>query len=79
MHEKTSREIVEQLFLSKKAIDKYRITILQKINEKTSMGIVLYAIKNGLFTIDELDDQFLKEAFPMNVRKFNGSVPLYLI
>lgn len=52
---KTSRAIGEQLFLSKKAIDKYRITILQKIKEKTSIGIVLYAIKNGLFTMDELE------------------------
>jgi len=52
---KTSKEIGQQLFLSKKAIDKYRIAILQKIKEKTSIGIVLYAIKNGLFTIDELE------------------------
>jgi len=54
---KTSKEIGEQLFLSKKAIDKYRISILQKINEKTSVGIVLYAIKNGIFTIDELNSE----------------------
>jgi len=54
---KTSKEIGEQLFLSKKAIDKYRINILQKINEKTSVGIVLYAIKTGIFTIDELNNE----------------------
>jgi len=52
---KTSEEIGEALFLSKKTIDKHRANILQKINEKTTVGIVLYAIRTGLFMIDELE------------------------
>lgn len=50
--QKTSEEIGRLLFLSKKAIEKERLVILAKIREKSSIGIVIFAIKNGLYSVD---------------------------
>lgn len=47
-NEATSQDIADQLFLSKKTIDYCRNEILKKINVKNSIGIVKYAISNGL-------------------------------
>lgn len=51
--QKTSEEIGKLLFLSKKAIEKERLAILAKIGEKTSIGMVIYAIKNGIYSVEE--------------------------
>lgn len=51
--QKTSEEIGRLLFLSKKAIEKERLVILAKIGEKTSIGMVIFAIKNGLYSVEE--------------------------
>lgn len=50
--EKTSEEIGAILFMSKRTVDSIRKRLKIKMNVKTSGGIVLYAIDNGLYTSD---------------------------
>jgi DNA-binding NarL/FixJ family response regulator len=42
-------DISQQLSLSKRTIEDYRERIMEKINAKNAVGIVLYAIKNRIF------------------------------
>ena len=47
--EKTSKEISDLLFLSTRTVDEYRIRIREKMDVKSTAGMVIYAIKNDLF------------------------------
>lgn len=49
--EKTYKEIADQMSLSPRTIDGYRDSLFQKLDLKTRTGIVVYAIKNGIFQI----------------------------
>jgi len=51
--EKTSEEIGKLLFLSKRTVEGCRLKILEKMNVKTTAGLVIYAIKNGLYPLLE--------------------------
>jgi DNA-binding NarL/FixJ family response regulator len=44
----TNKEIADKLCLSVRTIDGHREQILQKINARNTVGIVMYAMKNGL-------------------------------
>jgi len=44
-------EIAEQLFISKRTVDKHRENLLQKTNSNNTAGLVIYAIKNGIIKI----------------------------
>lgn len=46
--EHTNKEIAEKLNLSVRTVDGHREQILEKINAKNTVGIVMYAVKNGL-------------------------------
>ncbi len=46
--ELTYKEIADQMFLSPKTIDGYRASLFEKLNAKSRVGLVLYAIKNGI-------------------------------
>ncbi|GEM_PF-1635837 len=46
--EKTTQEIAEKLGKSKRTIDSYRLYIIKKIGCKNAVGIIKYAIANGL-------------------------------
>jgi DNA-binding NarL/FixJ family response regulator len=46
-----SDEIAKTMFLSKKTIDGLRLKIKNELNVRNSIGIVKYAIKNGLYRI----------------------------
>ena len=48
--EMTYKEIADKMFLSPKTIEGYRDSIYEKLNIKNRIGLVLYAIRNGLFT-----------------------------
>jgi DNA-binding NarL/FixJ family response regulator len=48
--EMTYKEIAEVMFLSPKTIDGYRDSIYEKLQIKNRIGLVLYAIRNHLFT-----------------------------
>lgn len=47
----TNQEIAGKLFLGKRTIETYRDHIMRKMGVKNTAGIVLYAIRWGLFTI----------------------------
>lgn len=46
--ELTSEEIAEKLFISKKTVDHHRQRLLEKTGCKSTVGLVKFAIKNGL-------------------------------
>lgn len=46
--ESTYKEIAEKMFLSPRTIDGYRDDLFQKLNAKTRVGLVMYAIRNGI-------------------------------
>lgn len=46
--EMTYKEIAEQMCLSPRTIDGYRDTLFEKLKVKTRVGLVLYAIRNGV-------------------------------
>jgi DNA-binding NarL/FixJ family response regulator len=49
--EYTNNEIGQKLFLSGRTVEGYRVKILEKMNAKSTAGIVIYAIKNELYKI----------------------------
>jgi DNA-binding NarL/FixJ family response regulator len=49
--EKTTKEIADKLFLSYRTIEGYRQRLLEKMEVKSTAGIVIYAIKTGLYKI----------------------------
>lgn len=46
--EMTYKEIAEQMCLSPRTIDGYRDALFEKLNLKSRVGLVLFAIKNGI-------------------------------
>ncbi len=46
--ELTYKEIAEQMHLSPRTIDGYRDALFEKLNIKSRVGLVLFAIKNGI-------------------------------
>lgn len=55
--EKTSEEISKILFMGKRNVEKLRSKILEKMKVKSIAGVAIYAMKNGLFQIEELSTQ----------------------
>jgi two-component system, NarL family, invasion response regulator UvrY len=49
--EMTYKEIADKMFLSPRTIDGYRDALFEKLNCKTRVGLVMYAIKNGIVTV----------------------------
>jgi DNA-binding NarL/FixJ family response regulator len=49
--ELTYKEIAEQMNLSPRTIDGYRDDLFEKLNVKSRVGLVLFAIKNGIVTM----------------------------
>lgn len=49
--EKSNKEIASTLYLSIRTVEGHRERILEKINAKNSVGLVLYAIKNKIFEV----------------------------
>jgi DNA-binding CsgD family transcriptional regulator len=47
--EYTTKEIGEKLFMSTRTVDGYRTRLLEKMDVKNSVGIVIYAIQNGIY------------------------------
>jgi DNA-binding NarL/FixJ family response regulator len=46
--EKTYKEIADEMFVSERTVDNYRESVFKKINVSSRVGIVMYAIKNGM-------------------------------
>jgi len=49
--EKTYAEIADEMFLSPKTIDTYRQNLFAKLNVKSRIGLVIYAIKHGIVSL----------------------------
>jgi two-component system, NarL family, invasion response regulator UvrY len=47
----TYNEIAAKMFLSPKTIDGYRNALFEKLNVKSRVGLVLFAIKNGFYKL----------------------------
>lgn len=47
----SNQEIADLLFISKRTVDKHRENLLLKTGAKNTAGLVVYAIKNGIFEI----------------------------
>lgn len=48
LREHTSREIAEKLFISKQTVDTHRIHIMEKTGTRTLVGLIKYAVANGM-------------------------------
>lgn len=48
IQEHTSKEIAEKLFISKQTVDTHRIHIHEKTGTRTLVGLIKYAVANGL-------------------------------
>ncbi len=48
--EYTNREIGEQLFISARTVEGHRMKIMEKMNVKNTVGLVVYAIRHKIFT-----------------------------
>lgn len=51
--EKNNKQISEELSLSLRTVENNRYRIYRKMEVKTSAGVVIYAIKHGLYEIDQ--------------------------
>jgi DNA-binding NarL/FixJ family response regulator len=49
--EMTYKEIADKMFLSARTIDGYRNDLFEKLNVKTRVGLVMYAIKKGIVSL----------------------------
>lgn len=50
--EMTYKEIAEQMHLSPRTIDGYRDNLFEKLNIKSRVGLVIFAIKNGVVNLE---------------------------
>lgn len=49
--EMTYKEIADKMYLSPRTIDGYRDALFEKLNLKTRVGLVMYAIRNGIVQV----------------------------
>lgn len=49
--EMTYKEIAGKMFLSARTIDGYRDSLFEKLAVKSRVGLVLYAIRNGIVSV----------------------------
>ena len=49
--EMTYKEIADKMFVSPRTIDGYRDALFEKLHVKTRVGLVMYAIKNGVVSV----------------------------
>jgi DNA-binding NarL/FixJ family response regulator len=45
------KEIAEKMFLSPRTVEGYRDNLFEKLGVKTRVGLVLFAIKNGIVNV----------------------------
>jgi len=49
----TSQEIADKLFISKRTVEGHRQKVIDKIGAKNTVGLVVYAITNKLYTLPD--------------------------
>lgn len=60
MNEKPNREIAKQLHISPRTVETHRDRILKKLGQKTTVGLVKFAIKNDMLQ-EKQEEILLKE------------------
>jgi two-component system, NarL family, response regulator NreC len=50
----TAQQIGDQLFLSKRTVEGYRVRIMEKMDVKNTAGVVIFALKNNLVAEEEI-------------------------
>lgn len=53
--QKTSQEIGEKLYISKRTVEVHRKNLLEKTQSKNIAGLVIFAIQNGLVSIEDIE------------------------
>ncbi len=53
-HQKTNPEMADVLGISQRTVENHRLRIMKKIGAKTSVGLLIYAMRNGLTDIESL-------------------------
>ena len=48
----TYKEIADRMYLSPRTIDGYRDALFEKLNVRTRVGLAMYAVKNGIVSLD---------------------------
>lgn len=51
--ELTYKDIADKMFVSPRTVDGYRDTLFEKLKVKTRVGLVIYAIKNGIVDLNK--------------------------
>ena len=51
LNAESAKEIADELFISKRTVDKHRANILEKTGCKNTASLVVYAIRNGIVDI----------------------------
>jgi two-component system, NarL family, invasion response regulator UvrY len=46
--ELTYKEIADKMFVSPRTVDNYRDSLFERLHVKTRVGLVMYAVKNGI-------------------------------
>ena len=49
--ELTYKEIADKMFCSPRTVESYRDSLFEKLNLKTRVGLVVYAVRNGLIKL----------------------------
>jgi DNA-binding NarL/FixJ family response regulator len=52
--EHTNNEIAEKLFISPRTVESHRQRVLEKIGAKNTVGIVIYAIINNIYSLEKI-------------------------
>jgi DNA-binding NarL/FixJ family response regulator len=55
-----TEEIADELHLSKRTVEGYRAKLLQKTNSTNTINLIIYALRNKLIILDELEDNKVK-------------------
>lgn len=66
--EMTYYEIAGKMFLSPKTVDGYRNSMFEKLHVKSRVGMVMFAIKNKIVTVDCVSSPFLGQS---QIRQFH--------
>lgn len=53
--ELTYKDIADKMFVSPRTVDGYRDTLFEKLRVKTRVGLVIYAIRNGIVDLNKHD------------------------
>ena len=57
----TNNEIADKLFISLRTVETHRRNLMQKLNVKTVVSLIRYAIKNDIIKIDEIINKSSKD------------------